>query len=63
VTAENNVTSIGDVDEGRVVARLRLPMPASGLMAISDALEDAYGKGLVIMDSPTGWLLIGTPRE
>jgi hypothetical protein len=58
----DNVTAIGDVDESRVVARLRLPMPAGGLMAISDSLQEAYGEGLVVMDSPAGWLLIGTPR-
>lgn len=58
----DNVTHLGDGEESRIVARLRLPMPAAGLMGISDALQEAYGEGLVVMDSPAGWLLIGTPR-
>jgi hypothetical protein len=58
----DNVTAIGDVDEGRIVARLRLPMPADALTGVSGALEEAYGQGLVVMDSPAGWLLIGTPQ-
>ena len=48
--------------EHSIVARLRLPMPMSGLEILSDWLERAYGPGLRMiqpLDEP--WLLVFRP--
>lgn len=47
--------------EARVVARLRLPIPAGHMLAVTRGLERCYGRGLVIMTPTTEWLVVSRP--
>jgi len=45
----------------RTVALLRYPFPVDVFERLQQALEAAYGAGLVLSEEPPGWLNIAQP--